>query len=94
MLKTILQIWISVYDATDKFLVDNGGKFANDDFVNLAEKFGIGVKPTAGYSPWSNGTVERHNRTLGQMLDKVLDDTPCDLPTAVAWCVNAKNWQI
>ena len=91
VLKTILQIWISVYGATDKFLVDNGGEFANDDFINLAEKFGIVVKTTAGYSPWSNGTVERHNQTLSQMMDKVLDDTSCDLPTAVAWCVNAKN---
>ena len=39
-----------------KFLVDNGGEFANSEFIDLAEKFGICVKTTAAYSPWSNGT--------------------------------------
>ena len=91
VIRTILRIWISVYGATEKFLVDNGGEFANDSFINLAEKFGITVKTTAGYSPWSNGTIERHNQTLGNQLDKVLSDTSCDLATAVPWCVSAKN---
>ena len=71
--------------------MDNGGEFANDAFINLAEKFGITVKTTAGYSPWSNGIIERHNQTLGQMIEKVLADSTCDLPTAVSWCVSAKN---
>ena len=91
VISKILQIWISVYGATNKFLVDNGGEFANDAFINLAEKFGITVKTTAGYSPWSNGIIERHNQTLGQMIEKVLADSTCDLPTAVSWCVSAKN---
>ena len=91
VIRTILRIWISVYGATEKFLVDNGGEFANDTFINMAEKFGISVKTTAGYSPWSNGTIERHNQTLGNQIDKVLSDTSCDLETAVPWCVSAKN---
>ena len=61
VIRSILQIWISVYGSTDKFLVDNGREFANEAFISLAEKFGITVKTTAGYSPWNNGTVERHN---------------------------------
>ena len=91
VINTILKIWVSVYGATEKFLVDNGGEFANLDFINTAEKFGITVKTTAGYSPWSNGTVERHNQTLGHMLEKVLEEEKCDLSTAVSWCVSAKN---
>ena len=87
----LLKIWISVYGATDKFLMDNGGEFANTNVINLGEKFGIVIKTTAAYSPWSNGTIERHNQTLAGMLDKVLADTSCDLETALAWCVNAKN---
>ena len=91
VIKHILQSWIAVYGSTSKFLVDNGGEFANQDFINLAEKFGITVQTTAAYSPWSNGTIERHNQTLSNMLDKVLSDSSCDLPTALAWVLNAKN---
>ena len=91
VIKHILQSWIAVYGSTNKFLVDNGGEFANQDFINLAEKFGITVQTTAAYSPWSNGTIERHNQTLSNMLDKVLSDCSCDLPTALAWVLNAKN---
>ena len=91
VVNTILKIWVSVYGATNKFLVDNGGEFANLDFINTAEQFGITIKTTAGYSPWSNGTVERHNQTLGHMLEKVLEEEKCDLSTAVSWYVSAKN---
>ena len=59
--------------------------------MNAAEKFGITIKTTAGYSLWSNGTVERHNQTLERMLAKGLDEKSCDLPTAVSWCISAKN---
>ena len=91
VIKHILQSWVAVYGSTDKFLVDNGGEFANPDFINLAEKFGITVQTTAAYSPWSNDTVERHNQTISNMLDKVLAESSCDLPTALAWVLNSKN---
>ena len=91
VIRTIMQIWVSVYGTTEKFLVDNGGEFANEAFINMAEKFGITIKTTAGNSPWSNGVVERHNQTLGNMIDKVMLNSSCDLLTAVPWCVSAKN---
>ena len=91
VIQHLMQVWISVYGSADKFLVDNGGEFANKDLIEVAERFGITIKPTAAFSPWSNGTIERHNQTLGSMLDKVLADSPCCLETALAWCLNAKN---
>ena len=80
-----------MYGSTEKFLVDNGGEFANPAFIDMAEKFGITVKTTAAYSPWSNGIVERHNGLLAETLDKVLADKNCNIDLAIAWSVNAKN---
>ena len=91
IIQALFQIWISVYGSTEKFLTDNGGEFANAKFINVGEKFGIAIKTTAAYSPWSNGMIERHNLTLANMLDKVLSDTSCSINTALAWCINAKN---
>ena len=87
----ILKIWVSVYGSCEKFLVDNGGEFANQELISFAEQFDIYIKTTAAESPWSNGIVERHNLTLSNMLDKVLHETNCSFNTALYWCVNAKN---
>ena len=92
IVESILKIWISVYGSSEKFLVDNGGEFANNELISLAEQFGITIKTTAAESPWSNGIVERHNQTLANMLDKVLyENKTCNFETALYWCVNAKN---
>ena len=60
VIKALFKIWISIYGSAEKFLMDNGGEFANSKLINLAEKFNIVIKTTAGESPWSNGIVERH----------------------------------
>ena len=52
-------MWIAPFGTTEKFLVDNGGEFANPSYIEMAEQFGITIKTTAAESPWSNGTVER-----------------------------------
>lgn len=47
---------------------------------------------TPAGSPWSNGIVERHNRTLTEILHKVNSDDPdMDLETAIVRSVNTKN---
>ena len=51
----------------------------------MCESFNITVKTTSVESPWSNGLVERH------MLDRVLEDSPCNMDIALAWCINANN---
>ena len=91
IVKAILHSWISVYGPSEKFLTDNGGEFVNEDLIALAESFGIIIKTTGAEAPWSNGLVERHNRVLGEMLNKIIDGCHCTLDVALAWAVNAKN---
>ena len=91
IIKGIFTHWISVYGPAKWFLTDNGGEFVNEDFVTMCESFNITVETTGAEAPWSNGLVEHHNLVLSDMLDKVLEDTHCDLDVALAWCLNAKN---
>ena len=55
IVKALFQIWISVYDGPKKFMSDNGGEFANSEFISLCEQFGTVVNTTPAESPWSNG---------------------------------------
>ena len=55
------------------------------------ESLGTAIKTTAAESSWTNSFGEKHNLIFADMLDKVLEETQCDLELAVAWCVNAKN---
>ena len=87
----IFKIWVSVYGAPEKFLTNNGGKFANAKFIEMAESLGITVKTTIAEAPWSNRLVERHNLVPVGMLNNVLDDTQCHSNLAASWCINAKN---
>lgn len=49
------------------------------------------MKTSPAESPWCNGTVERHNGILANMIEAVLHDTGCNIEIAVAWAVNSKN---
>ena len=49
------------------------------------------LKCTAGYSPWSNGILERANAVLTEMLLKVREDTSVSWEIALSWAVLAKN---
>ena len=91
IVSAIFKCWISVFGSPLKILVDNGGEFANDVFMDYCENFNVRIKTTAGESPWSNGTVERHNGLIGQSLDKICEETDCELDVALAWAVSAKN---
>lgn len=42
-----------------KIVTDNGRSFTATKFKNFALKFGIKLKTTSPYSPWSNGLAER-----------------------------------
>ena len=90
-MKTIFQIWISIFGSVKKFLVNNGGEFYNDEFRSLCETVNIRICTAAVESSWSNGIVERHNATLGFSVQKIMDDLKCNLSLAVAWAVSAKN---
>ena len=71
IIKHIFCIWMAVNGSPQKFLTDNGGEFANSEFLEMADHLGIIVHPTAAESPWSNGVVERNNQTLAHMIGKI-----------------------
>ena len=89
----IIEKWIGTgLGCPRKFLSDNGGEFANEDFRDMCENLNIIVMNTAAESPFSNGICERNHAVIDEMVCKILADQP-DLPlsTALAWAVHAKN---
>ena len=58
--------------------------------LNLCEIFNIKVSTTASYSPLSNGTYDRHNQFITNMLHKIRDDTKCSYETGLAWAINSR----
>lgn len=91
IVKHFIHCWISIHGPPRRLFSDNGGEFNNEEIRDMAEKFNIEVKTTAGYSPWSNGLLERHNQILTEMLLKVKRDNECDWKTALDWALMAKN---
>ena len=91
IIDAIFRIWISIFGPPRRFLSDNGGEFVNSEFLDMCETFGVVVLTTAAESPWSNGLCERHNAVLAGMLQKILEEQNCSLPTALCWAIHAKN---
>lgn len=89
----ILEKWIGTGLGTpEKFLTDNGGEFCNSEFRDMCENLNITVMNTAAESPFSNGLCERNHAVIDDMVCKILADQPeCQLSTALAWAVHAKN---
>ena len=83
--------WISVFGQPRKYITDNGGEFVNTQFNDLCSVMNINLKTSPSESPWCNGTVERHNGLLAEMIDAVIEETHCKPEIAVAWAVNSKN---
>ncbi|XP_024125019.2 uncharacterized protein LOC112144625 [Oryzias melastigma] len=94
IINSFIHSWISVHGAPKRIYTDNGGEFNNEEVRNMAESFNIETKTTAGYSPWSNGLLERHNMTLTEILLKVRKENGCSWQTALDWALMAKNSMI
>lgn len=91
IIKGIFEGWVSVFGPPKKFLSDNGGEFANEEFLKMAESLNVRVMHTSAESPWSNGLVERHNGTLKCMLEKIVGEKNLKLDIALPWAIQAKN---
>lgn len=83
--------WIAIFGSPRTVLSDNGGEFANSDFVEMCENLNINFITTAAESPWSNGLVEKHNHIIGEAVYKVMEDIKCSVEVALCWATNAKN---
>ncbi|XP_077974464.1 uncharacterized protein LOC144430404 [Styela clava] len=91
IVKKFMQNWISIFGSPARILSDNGGEFDSEVFKDMCENFNITFTTTAAYLPWSNGLCERHNGTLTETLMKIKAAEKCDMETALAWAVSAKN---
>ena len=91
VLKSFFQIWVAVFGIPQTILSDNGGEFANKDFIDMCNNLNIKFKTTAAEAPWSNGLVERHNGMIGEAVSKILEDINCSIEIALCWACNAKN---
>ena len=92
IIKVFLERWVSVFGPPRVGVcTDNGGEFNNEKFREMGELFNFTVKTTAGYSPWSNGVVERGNAVLTNMLQKLHVDQRLPFGVALPWALMAKN---
>ena len=57
----------------------------------MVENLNTVINTTAAQSPWSNGLNERHNRVLGEMVKKTLEEAGYNFEVALSWAVNTKN---
>ena len=87
----IFKQWIVEFGAPNLFFSDSKGEFNNELFREMGEQLNINIKTTAARSPWSNSIVEKQNRVIGNMMEKVMLDIGCSLEFALAWCINTKN---
>ena len=57
----VMFMWMaSGLGAPRKFLADNGGEFANEEYQGMCENLNIEVMKTAAERPWQNGLCERN----------------------------------
>ena len=91
IITAIFTIWIAVFGCPQTILSDNGGEFANQDFMDMCHNLSINFITTAAESPWSNGLVEKHNELIGDAVFKIMEDVKCSVEIALCWAVNAKN---
>ena len=69
----MLQGFFSRYGVPKQIHSDQGTQFESKLFQELCRVFGIEKTRTTPYHPQSDGLVERFNRTLGDMLSKLVN---------------------
>ena len=84
-------IWIAVFGCPQTILSDNGGEFANQDFMDMCHNLSINFITTAAEAPWSNGLVEKHNELIGDAVFKIMEDVKCSVEIALCWAIRAQS---
>ena len=57
----------------------------------MCEAININFKSTGTESPWSNSLVEGQNLILGDMLDRILEESVNNIDIAAVWAINTKK---
>ena len=84
IINALFRSWIQIFGALKKFFTDNGGEFANAEFLEMCEAMNITVKVTAAESQFGNGLVERHKFIIADMMDKTLEESQFNLDLALS----------
>ena len=74
----LVEGWISRYGLMKTLHSDQGRDFESDTFQSLMKILGIQKTTTTSYHPQSDGLVERLNRTLKNMLSKLVNESQDD----------------
>ena len=91
LISSIFKIWIAVFGTPANLISNNETYFANEKFVSMGKEYNIYVKTTVPESAWSNYICNRYNSILGEMAERLIEDTGCSLTVALAWTNSAKN---
>ena len=91
VIDAFLKHWVSIFGTPRKVLSDNGGEFANYEFIDMCQNLNINFITTAAEAPWSNGLIEKHNHVVGGAVDKIQEEVDCSVEVALCWAINAKN---
>jgi hypothetical protein len=71
---TTMLDWIAFFGIPESWLSDGGSHFVNTIMQSVCSHLMIEHHVTTAYCPWSNGGVERVNRSLLSVLRKILDE--------------------
>ena len=74
----LVEEWISRYGWVQTLHSNEGRDFESDTFQSLMKILGIQKTRTTPYHPQSDGLVERLNRTLKNMLSKLVNESQDD----------------
>ena len=91
IIDNLFKHWIGIFGTPHRILSDNGGEFANSEFIDMCENLNINFITTAAEAAWSNGMVEKHNHIIGEAVYKITEDIHCSVEVALCWAINAKN---
>jgi hypothetical protein len=72
---------LSRFGVPDKFIIDNGSIFIGSKFMEFCEQYGIIMVQSSNYYPQWYSLVESTNKTLVQILKKIVDR-------------NQRNWHL
>jgi hypothetical protein len=81
--------WISRFGVPSQIHTDQGRNFESGLFTELCRVLGINKTRTTPYAPWSDGLVERFNRTLQTMLKGVVNEERNDWDEHIPYALMA-----
>ena len=65
----VAMVWLaSGFGPPEKFLIDNGGEFANENYKELTEQFNAEICGTSANSPWQNGICQKEITILSMYV--------------------------